>query len=231
MAEFLVFTLTAALGAMGEFAGHERRGSLGWPGRSAVLGLVAAARGITRDDAASLQDLESLRMAVAVFDEGVPLRDYHTAQTVPSAKARRPDSRRAAFAEAGLGINTTITLRDYRQGCLFGIALWGEALEEVRNALEEPVFTLYLGRKSCPLAAPMAPALVQAADPLEALRSAKLPPWRGKPAIEIVASDRFEGLPDDHIETRNDVALDRTRWHFGPRDVLFIHPKLPGGAS
>jgi NADH:ubiquinone oxidoreductase subunit 6 (subunit J) len=43
MRPYLIFTLTAALGSMGAMAGHERRGSALWPGRSAMLGLVAAA--------------------------------------------------------------------------------------------------------------------------------------------------------------------------------------------
>ena len=46
MVEHLVFTLCATLAANGDLAGHERRGTLTWPGRSAILGLLAAARGI-----------------------------------------------------------------------------------------------------------------------------------------------------------------------------------------
>ncbi|MGR3434006.1 MAG: type I-E CRISPR-associated protein Cas7/Cse4/CasC [Shimia sp.] len=43
-----IFTLTAALGSMGELAGHERRGT--WPGSSAVLVLLGAAFGLRRGD-------------------------------------------------------------------------------------------------------------------------------------------------------------------------------------
>ena len=44
MQPYLVFGLTAALGAMGELAGHERRGALSWPARSA-LGAATALEG------------------------------------------------------------------------------------------------------------------------------------------------------------------------------------------
>ena len=43
MNDYLVFTLASAFGAMGDLAGHERRGTLPWPGRSAILGLLGAA--------------------------------------------------------------------------------------------------------------------------------------------------------------------------------------------
>ena len=223
MAEHLVFTLTAALGAMGEFAGHERRGTTGWPARSAVLGLVAAALGIRRDDPMRLAALEPLKLAVAIFDEGLPLRDYHTVETVPTAQAKRPDSRRSALREAGLKTNTMVTLRDYRTGPLFGVALWsGVQLEPLAAALRRPVFTLYLGRKSCPLAAPLAPVIIDAEGPIAALSAVRLPPWRQGAIARRVASDRAKGLADNHVEIRNDAVLDREHWHFAQREVLML---------
>lgn len=220
MAEHLVFTLTAAFGAMGDLAGHERRGTLTWPGRSAVLGLVAAALGIRRDDPVGLATLEPLRMAVALFDDGEPLRDYHTVQTIPTAAAKRPDSRPAAFATAECNINTTVTLRDYRMGSLFGVALWGAPLEGLAGALERPVFTLYLGRKSCPLAAPLAPRIVEADGPAAALHSLALPPWRTGAIARQLVGDIGTGLTG-RIETRQDQAIDRMKWHFVAREVVF----------
>ena len=229
MAEHLVFTLTAALGSMGDFAGHERRGSLTWPGRSAILGLLGAAMGIRRD--ADFSALDGLRMAVAVFDHGEVLRDFHTAQTVPSAAAKHPQARPAALAEAGLRVNTAITLRDYRSGPLYGVALWNGPLPAIAEALERPAFHLYLGRKSCPLAAPVAPQIVKADGPIAALDQLRMPPWRsGAVARQVLADDGvFEGT---HREVRNDVPLDRTHWHFGPRVVEVaqaeIAPKVAG---
>ena len=45
MPDFLTFALAAPLAAMGEIAVGERRGSWDRPGRSAVLGLIAAVLG------------------------------------------------------------------------------------------------------------------------------------------------------------------------------------------
>lgn len=221
MTDYLIFTLTASLASMGDLAGHERRGTLTWPGRSAILGLCAAALGIRRDDADALAALEPLRMAVATFDDGAPLRDYHTVQTVPTAAAKRPDSRPAAIAAARGGLNTTITLRDYRCDSLYGVALWGAPLMKLAAALERPVFTLYFGRKSCPLSAPLAPRIFTASDPIEALAKLTLPPWRTGSVARKLASDT-DGVTSGRIERRQDVALDRLRWHFTSREVVML---------
>ena len=214
MPEHLVFTLAATLAAMGDVAGHERRGSWTWPGRSAVLGLVAAAQGIPRDG--DFAALDALGVSVAVFEAGAPLRDYHTVQTVPTAAARLPQSRPAALRQAGQGVNTTLTQRDYRAGVLFGVALTGPGLEPLCAALERPAFHLYLGRKACPLSAPLAPRLVAAADPAEALAHLQLPPWHaGACARTLYAEDG----PAPRIETRHDAPIDRRAWHFAARPV------------
>ncbi|PTX40395.1 CRISPR system Cascade subunit CasD [Gemmobacter caeni] len=216
MQPHLVFTLTAALGAMGDLAGHERRGTLDWPGRSAILGLLGAALGLRRDD--DFSALEALSIAVAVFDGGTMLRDYHTVETVPSAAVKRANSRPEALRLAGkLRTNTTITLRDYRGGACYGVAVSGEGLERLRAALERPVFTLWLGRKSCPLAAPVGARIVSAEGPEQALRHLRLPPWREGAVARRMMVDAT--LQDTHVEQRMDRATDRAHWHFVPRAV------------
>lgn len=225
MAEHLVFTLCATLAANGDLAGHERRGTLTWPGRSAILGLLAAARGIRRDDVAGQGGLQDLRMAVAVHDPGAPLRDYHTVQTVPTAAVRRPDSRAEALRRAGLQVNTTLTQRDYRCGVLYTVAVWGAPMAAYVQALSRPVFTLYLGRKSCPLSAPPAPRLVQADSPEQALAQAQLPDFRPSGPPLAIWSDLW--TPGARQEWRNDVALDRSLWHFTSRQVHVTRPGAP----
>lgn len=225
MPEHLVFTLAATLASNGDLAGHERRGTLTWPGRSAILGMLAAARGIRREDAEGQAALAPLRVAVAVHDIGQPLRDYHTVQTVPSAAVRRPDSRAAALHRAGRAVNTTLTQRDYRCGVLYSVAVWGLDMTPFRDALLRPVFTLYLGRKSCPLSAPPAPRLVEADDAAAALASAQMPGFRPAPPPLAIYSDAPS--PGARIEHRNDMPLNRDQWHFASREVHVTHPPRP----
>lgn len=212
MRPFLVFGLTASLGAMGELAGHERRGALMWPGRSAVIGLMGAALGIRRDG--DFSALEALDVTLGIHDSGSPLRDYHTIETVPSAAVRSPNSRPEALRAARGRTSTTITLRDYRAGPLFGVAVAGVGLDRLATALNAPVFTLYLGRKSCPLAAPPGARVVEAEGPETALAQLILPPWRsGARCVSLVVEDPAGELVHDQ-------ATDRARWHFAPRRVI-----------
>ena len=214
MREHLIFTLAATLGAMGDVAGHERRGSWTWPGRSAVLGLLGAAKGIRRDG--DFAALDALSVAVAVFETGTPLRDYHTVQTVPTSVIKRPQSRPEALGRAGKDANTTITLRDYRCSVLFGVAVGGEGLAELAEALERPVFNLYLGRKSCPLAAPLAPKVISAPDATGALAHLTLPPWHSGAVARTIYGEAPLGAAD-RVETRHDAPLNRRLWHFAAR--------------
>ena len=211
MHRYLILGLTATMGAMGELAGHERRGAMEWPARSAVLGLIGAALGIRRGG--NFANLDALSMAVAVFDSGHPLRDYHTVQTVPSAVVKKPNSRPEALLAANGRSNTTITLRDYRAGVFYGVAIWGGDLPPLQAALARPVFTLYFGRKSCPLASPLGAKLVEAESPEAAMTHLILPPWRQGARAKVLVEAAEIG------EEVHDLPIDRAYWHFGPRTV------------
>lgn len=227
MAEFVVFTLVAPMGAFGGPAGHERRGSGGWPARSAILGLVGAALGIRRGDRAGQEALSHWRTAVSVLSQGPLLRDFHTVQTVPASRIRRPASRAEALGALTPSDNGLITRREYRTDCVYGVALWGrEEGERLVSALSEPAFVPFLGRKSCPLSAPMAPRRVAADGPVEALSQIILPPFlkldAGAPFL--IASDEPIGA-GGHVETHWSEPVDREKWHFAARDVHVLRPE------
>jgi len=171
---------------------------------------MGAALGIRRDG--DFAALEALDVTVGVYDSGSPLRDYHTIETVPSAAAKAPNSRPEALRDARLRTNTTITLRDYRTAPLFGVAVAGDGLGQLAAALNAPVFTLYLGRKSCPLAAPPGARVVEAEGPEDALAQLILPPWRVDRLHSLIVEDAAG-------EVVHDLATDRARWHFAPRRV------------
>ena len=226
MAEFVVFTLAAPMGAFGDLAGHERRNSGAWPARSAVLGLVGAALGVRREDAPGQQALAAWRVAVSVLSRGTAFRDFHTVQTVPTARVKRPATRRDALEVLRNDDNPLVTWRDYRSDCVFGVALWGlDGAADVRDALARPRFTPYLGRKSCPLSAPMAPQVVEAETEIDALARVTVPPFLDVDPERplLVASD--EPLDGGWQEIRWDEPIDRSAWHFGPRTVHVSRPK------
>ena len=224
MTEYLVFSLVAPMGAFGDLAGHERRGSHHWPGRSAILGLIGGALGVRRNDRAGQAALAVWNVSVSVLQAGEVWREFHTVQTVPSVRITRPGTRRAALAALQKADSALITLRDYRSDCAFGVALWGGDIPPLEEALRHPEFTPYLGRKSCPLSAPMGPKTVAASTSADALTGITLPPFLNlDPARpELIASD--EEVGKGWVETRWDEPLDREAWHFGQRSVYIYRP-------
>lgn len=244
MREHLVFLLSAPMASFGGYAGHERRGSGLVPMRSAVLGLVGAALGIDRADTEGQAALRAYSVAVQPFQQSTPLRDYHTVQTVPTARAKRPPTRKHALACAGRDVNTVITIRDYRCDVLIGVVLWGNGrwtLDLLGERLRRPVFPLYLGRKSCPLASPLNPCVVMAPGPVEALARIEIPEWL-RPARwpeqerrrYLVHSDPVDGFDrPPSTEQMPSEPLDRQAWTFGEWTVWHLedHRSEHGGQA
>jgi CRISPR system Cascade subunit CasD len=174
MAEsFLVFQLGATIGSFGVGAGNFSRGTQSSPGHSLIVGLIGAALGLDREDARLLDLSDGLRVAVAMDARGPALRDFHTVQSRPEKRGERPRTRKEAL-EIGEPY-TTLSERDYFCDVLANVAVSRTSgpisLTEMAQALRRPAFTLYLGRKSCPLALPAAPDLIEAEAAHEALRA------------------------------------------------------------
>lgn len=242
MREHLVFLLSAPMASFGGYAGHERRGSGLVPLRSSVLGLLGAALGIDRKNVEGQTALRAYSVAVQSFQRSVPLRDYHTVQTVPTAKAKRPATRRRALARAAGDVNTVITIRDYRCDVLIGVAVWGDGpwgLKDLASRLRRPEFPLYLGRKSCPLASPLNPFVTSAAGPAEALACIEVPEWLHSEGVSeqdrlrlSVHSDPIdEHTPPSSSERVPGEPLDRRAWTFAECTVwnLDSHRVKHGG--
>lgn len=123
------------------------------PTRSGVIGLICAAMGIARDEYKDhLEQFDRLRMGVRVDKEGRPERDYHTA-----GGDRREPPEYGVIKADGSGIDTVVSYRDYLADASFTVGLESADkgfLDAVAEALRNPRFFLYLGRKAFPLADP-----------------------------------------------------------------------------
>ncbi|MEM1115562.1 MAG: type I-E CRISPR-associated protein Cas5/CasD [Bacteroidota bacterium] len=117
------------------------RGTGLFPSRAGVLGIVAAAHGIPRNDPALVALHSAFRVHVATAQPGHVLRDFHTVETVE-------------------GKAPTLTQREYHHDAHF-VALVesddAEAVERAADALRRPVYPPFLGRRSCPPALPLLP--------------------------------------------------------------------------
>ncbi|MCX2793353.1 type I-E CRISPR-associated protein Cas5/CasD [Microbulbifer thermotolerans] len=228
--EALIFQLYGPLASWGAPAVGETRPSADHPGRAALLGLLAAALGIRRDDGPNQQALAaSVRFAVKQHSAGRLMRDYHTVQVPGRDKKARYFTRKDELSVPKEKLNTVLSSREYRQDGLWQVAVllneqsdWN--LDELEAALRAPVFTPYLGRKACPLAVPMAPQKVQA----KGLREV----FAAVPSRICDQQARWLNLPESvdyywegdagDIEVQDtrqltDDLISRDRWQFGSR--------------
>ena len=179
---------------------------------------------------------------------GSLLRDYHTAQ-VPSAsdmKKRPHRTRRDELLIPRHDLNTVLSSREYRCDALYTVALWAlpdapYSLAALAAALTKPQFTLYLGRKSCPLALPvqaqvvtadhLAAALTQVSFHDEAIPTDKLK-RDSSPTLHWEEGIEEHGLTAPLTVTRRDQPLSRRRWQFRERRERRGYteaPQLPEG--
>jgi CRISPR system Cascade subunit CasD len=147
------------------------------PSKSGVIGLVAAALGIDRENWIDLEPLTRLSMGVRHDRPGVPKRDYQTAQHIISADRSKVH-------------DTAVTTRDYLADAAFLVGLDSvdqELLERIHKALSNPVWPLALGRKSY---VPSEPILMDGALQNVSLREAlERWPW-------IASPRKWEKSPD-----------------------------------
>lgn len=161
------------------------------PTKSGVVGLLASALGIARDDDQSVAQLARLRMGVRVDREGTVEEDFHTVQDVPNT-----------IGENHRGV---ISRRYYLADALFLVALEApdeDTLRRLHHALQHPKWPLYLGRKAFVPARPIVastntePAAINNQSMEEALATH---PW-------------LETQPGVLRQARNAAQTDSTMW-------------------
>ncbi|CBG89779.1 type I-E CRISPR-associated protein Cas5/CasD [Citrobacter rodentium] len=232
MNHYLVFQLHGPMASWGVDAPGEVRHTHELPSRSALLGLLAAALGIERDDEARLKAFNRHYTFLLCASEGPRwARDYHTVQMPKEVRKARYFSRREELQDPDL-LSALISRRDYYSDAWWMVAMASTSgapysLEQLQEALRHPVFTLYAGRKSHPLALPLLPLLLQGNAP-DVLNSA----WRQYqdklkglnirlPRLQPTCwwEGEHEGLVANKLLRRRDVPLCRQHWLFGERTL------------
>jgi CRISPR system Cascade subunit CasD len=127
------------------------------PTRSGVLGLIAACLGIDRSDDEQLEALaRSVHIAIRMDRTPERITDYHTV-----LDARKVDGKPRKFPVE--------SWREYLCDAEYTVLLQsrGDAVvtaPDLQRALEKPVYTPFLGRRSCALSRPLFEASLQAVD-------------------------------------------------------------------
>lgn len=173
----LLLRLVGPMQSWGTTSRFDQRDTGREPSKSGVVGLLAAAMGIDRENWTDLEPLLHLAMGVRHDRAGIPRRDYQTAQNIISADGSKIHE-------------TAVTTRDYLADAVFlvGVAAADDALlGRLHAALRDPVWPLALGRKSY---VPSEPIWMEAAMQDMPLREALARyPW-------IATRRKWEELPE-----------------------------------
>lgn len=226
----LLIRLAGPLQSWGASSRFSRRETELRPTKSGVIGMIAAALGVGRQE--SLDRFRSLRFGIRVDQPGTLLSDYQTA---------RNDK----------GIMMPVSTRYYLQDAVFLAGLESEEtekLQEFEKALHAPHYQLFLGRRSCPPSGPIETQIVEG-DLTAALQSS---PWKATARYQQRSLRRRAGVsptiraeifvepgPDDmagaFIDTLEDepVSFDPRNRVWRPRRIVHleqdvIFQKVPG---
>lgn len=134
----LLLRLAAPLQSWGSSSKFNIRMTEREPTKSGVIGMIAAALGIQRNENSEmLKCLSEMRFGVRVDNEGKLLKDFHM---VHEEK------------------NSHLTERYYLSDAVFLAALETDdkkLLDDISYALKNPVYPMFLGRRSCPPTLPV----------------------------------------------------------------------------
>lgn len=125
------------------------------PTKSAVIGLIGCAMGLSRGDP-QLEKLDcELLFGVRIDRPGVVSTDYHTVtgyhRTAAGAYKHSSGTAKSLAKAQEHGESTIVSPRDYLHDAVFlvGLETSSERMRALRDAFAAPHWPLYLGRKSC----------------------------------------------------------------------------------
>lgn len=147
------------------------------PTKSGVVGLCAAALGISRGE--PLDHLTTLAMGVRVDQEGHLERDFQTLHPHPRAGENHLST---TVSPSGAQLNSTsegarIRRATYLADACFVVSLTGDEslLQEIADAFNNPTYPLGLGRAAFPLSRPPIIGITAHTSPSDALAEV---PWQ-----------------------------------------------------
>lgn len=203
----LLLRLAAPLQAWGADSKFETRKTAREPTKSGVIGLLAAALGLRRDETEPLTRLAQLRFGVRVEREGQLLVDFHMARNEEKDRSY-------------------VTYRHYLEDAVFLVGLESEdtaLLQELAEALTHPAFPLYLGRRCCPPTLPL--CLGVRPGSLQEVLQAEPPLCPGRQSRILLDADPLE--PGTAPQRDVPVSFDPHHRQYGYRSVRELWQKVP----
>lgn len=211
MANTLFLWLEGPLQSWGERARWSMRDSATEPTKSGVVGLLACALGLDQDD--DIRELSrQLQVGARCDRPGILLKDYQTIQGP---------------------WGTQLSDRYYLCDATFLVAVQSNdaaLIERLANAVQNPVWPIFLGRKSCPPSHPPFAGMGEYPTLKAALEAIPMTSTQKSDTVQVRAV--IECSPDEGTRRRDEIDS-RSRRTFLPRhtlDVLLtvqVQPEVP----
>jgi len=228
--KYLVLRLSGPLMSFGEGDYWDIRSTGIFPTKSAITGLLAACFGWSRNDTEEIRELsEGISVSVRQDNRFSLLRDYHTILNTLKADGKPNE-------------NAVQSYRSYLMEAEFSVlvsAKSGALYVSIRSALMDPVWPIFLGRKSCAPSVPVywgeeieaenSHAAFQSLPVTGTLLNQKVPNWftnekksqkkSGKPVQHACITDeKLSGVDTRKSLTRDNIVNSRLRV-FSQREV------------
>lgn len=218
---YMLMWLEGPLQAWGHDSKFGVRDTLNFPSRSGVMGLLCCARGAGGPERDWLSTMSTMTMEVRAYArtdaQGKPMLSEPTLQDFQMVGSGYDTSDpwqsllipKTADGKKAVGGGTKMTYRHYLQDAMFAVVLEipADQTEPLANALQNPVWDLYLGRKNC---APTELIFQGSYAEIDAAwsRAAELAERKGRvPQFTVT-----EGEHDGDVITLNDLPV-----QFGPQ--------------
>jgi len=148
----LLLRLAAPLQSWGVESKFERRLTSRTPSKSGVIGICAAAFGYKRNDVVNLGKFANLKFGVRIDRPGSLLKDFHMAHDEVFWNPEDRSKINQTLTQINKNKTSFLTTRYYLADAAFLAGLEGEDgfLSEIDKAIKEPMYPLFLGRRSCP---------------------------------------------------------------------------------
>lgn len=198
------------------------------PTKSGVIGMIGCALGYPIGDPRLVTELESnLKIGIRVEQRGTPITDFHTISgRLPTADGGYKGSSDNPY--------TDLSYRTYLNDAAFLVVLEApeDILIKITNALNNPKWPVYLGRKSCPPTRPLFEKLTtEYSSRYEALKKYSWNDVTGKKrpdSLKCILEEPFDSMDDfDGESTRSDIVQISPVRMYGSRQVRIKHIDIP----
>lgn len=152
----LMLRLAAPIQSWGDESKYNIRHTWREPSKSGVIGMICSAMGIRRDSEDIVKLAKSLRMGIRIDQPGTTMVDFQTA--LAPLYSADGTARHGKDGSLLMDKAPDVTYRHYLCDACFLVGLEStdcNLLQNVAQALQHPVFPLFLGRRSCPPTGPI----------------------------------------------------------------------------